>query len=303
MSDLRLRSLRCLLALALVIHACTDDTSRDVSSSTTPPAPLEDASGTADMGAAQDAAPTLGDATPAVDASGADAATDLLSRSAEEPASETCPTGGVRVESGADRDGNGQLSDDEVDESLTTLTCHAPCETGTIYDPLDVACAPYDAHDVSLSRVTGHFLVDPERIRRWGRSEAPIEGLGAIAAVEAGEMFACALLEEGSLRCWGDNHFGQLGLGDSEQSPRRVDAPVVPTNLPGERIEQVSTGSRHVCAVTQSGDTYCWGFNATRQLGRLPTATTSEKSGTLSESRISRGPRARSPWASIIRVP
>ena len=35
-------------------------------------------------------------------------------------------------------------------------------------------------------------------------------------AIAAGQHSACALLASGSLQCWGDNSYGQLGLGDTQ---------------------------------------------------------------------------------------
>src|SRR5438067_1916925 len=44
--------------------------------------------------------------------------------------------------------------------------------------------------------------------------------LGSIAQVYAGEKHACAVNADGTLWCWGDNSYGQLGTGD--QLPRLV---------------------------------------------------------------------------------
>src|SRR5688572_22082924 len=41
-----------------------------------------------------------------------------------------------------------------------------------------------------------------------GSSQVPV-------AIALGGAHACALLSDGSLKCWGANNFGQLGQGDS----------------------------------------------------------------------------------------
>jgi hypothetical protein len=38
-------------------------------------------------------------------------------------------------------------------------------------------------------------------------------GLPPATAVTSGERHSCALLKDGSSRCWGDNFFGELGNG------------------------------------------------------------------------------------------
>lgn len=47
-----------------------------------------------------------------------------LARTVDLDPSAECPTGGVRVELGADANRNGVLDDDEVDESLSSILCH-----------------------------------------------------------------------------------------------------------------------------------------------------------------------------------
>jgi hypothetical protein len=34
-----------------------------------------------------------------------------------------------------------------------------------------------------------------------------------ITALDLGERFACGLLDDGSVRCWGDGQSGKLGIG------------------------------------------------------------------------------------------
>ena len=71
--------------------------------------------------------------------------------------------------------------------------------------------------------------------------------------------FACAILSDGGIYCWGDNdnyHFGDGTLIDS-QLP-------TPTNLPvGLTAEHISIGeySGHHCAILSDSNAYCWGYN------------------------------------------
>lgn len=62
----------------------------------------------------------------------------------------------------------------------------------------------------------------------------------------------CALLEDGTVACWGQNNHGQLGRGD--------DAGTVNGAIP-ERVAGLSnvTFLDHTCAVDADGATWCWG--------------------------------------------
>ena len=87
------------------------------------------------------------------------------------------------------------------------------------------------------------------------------------ASIDAGPDFTCALTTEGKAWCWGRNNRGQLGDGTTTTRPSPV-----PVSLPSDlTVRQVtasgSTGS-FSCAVTNSGETYCWGTNDRGQLAR-----------------------------------
>ena len=56
-------------------------------------------------------------------------------------------------------------------------------------------------------------------------------GTGRTAiAVAGGQGHTCALLDDHSVKCWGDNAFGQLGLGDT--ADRGDDLNEMDDNLP-----------------------------------------------------------------------
>lgn len=80
-----------------------------------------------------------------------------------------------------------------------------------------------------------------------------------------GYHHSCALQgkkDARSLWCWGQNDFGQLGLGDRM---RRL----TPTMVPGLNWEEAAAGVGHTCGITGDGPKvlYCWGSNIDGQLG------------------------------------
>lgn len=88
--------------------------------------------------------------------------------------------------------------------------------------------------------------------------------------IDGGDTHTCAMREDTSIWCWGDNQFGQLGLGytgGNILSPQMVD--------PGPWAE-MSIGLRHGCAIRPDRSLWCWGNNGWGQLGNnsFLTATT-----------------------------
>jgi cysteine-rich repeat protein len=97
-------------------------------------------------------------------------------------------------------------------------------------------------------------------------------GTGRFAtAVSSGEYSACALLDDDSVKCWGANDAGQLGLGDTRSRgvvPSDMGDQLPPVNLgTGRKARAISIGVNTACAVLDNGSLKCWGYNATGQLG------------------------------------
>jgi len=79
-------------------------------------------------------------------------------------------------------------------------------------------------------------------------------GLAGVKSVAAGEDFACALLSDGTVDCWGLNVNGVLGTdaGEFSCSP--------PSTVPGlSGVVAIAATEYQVCALTASSDVYCWG--------------------------------------------
>lgn len=96
---------------------------------------------------------------------------------------------------------------------------------------------------------------------------AVVAGSGTVPVlVQANGDHSCARLEDGSLRCWGHNNYGQLGLGDTTN---RMDTSLlVPVRLgAGRYVRSVAVGYWHTCAILDDESLKCWGYNNYGQLG------------------------------------
>lgn len=93
-----------------------------------------------------------------------------------------------------------------------------------------------------------------------------VPGLTNVRAIDVGNLFACALDDSGSARCWGDNRYGELGNGTDAGSTS------TPTNaLLDAAATAVSTGlDPHACALLDGGAIACWGENHLGALGHDP---------------------------------
>jgi alpha-tubulin suppressor-like RCC1 family protein len=74
--------------------------------------------------------------------------------------------------------------------------------------------------------------------------------------------FTCALRSDGGFYCWGDNRFGQLGIGNTTSSPIPMPIP----ELAG-KVSKATNGAGHTCVQSTDGLLYCWGRNVQGQLG------------------------------------
>ena len=84
---------------------------------------------------------------------------------------------------------------------------------------------------------------------------------------------ACALSLSDRVYCWGYSGDGAVGIGAPGVA---VDSILIPAEvLGGLRYQEVVAGGQHACALTTSDSgslAYCWGFNASGQLGDGTTA-------------------------------
>jgi alpha-tubulin suppressor-like RCC1 family protein len=87
-------------------------------------------------------------------------------------------------------------------------------------------------------------------------------GTATWVAIDAGEDHVCGIQTGGSLWCWGENTWGQVGNGSSGSdvtTPTRVGS--------ASDWVAVALGEDHTCGVRAGGSLWCWGANDLGQLG------------------------------------
>jgi len=86
----------------------------------------------------------------------------------------------------------------------------------------------------------------------------------AMHGLAAGRGFTCGLDAGDQLWCWGSNAYGQIGVGSAAlQVP--VPAKITAGDVGSWR--KVAAGRFHACAIDDVGELWCWGADASGQLG------------------------------------
>ena len=99
------------------------------------------------------------------------------------------------------------------------------------------------------------------------------------ADISMGYYHACALLDNGTVNCWGKGEFGQLGNGTA--STNVINTPVTVSNI--DTAIAISVGQLHTCAILSGGTIKCWGHGGSGMLGN---GSTSNQSTPVSVSNI-----------------
>jgi alpha-tubulin suppressor-like RCC1 family protein len=102
-------------------------------------------------------------------------------------------------------------------------------------------------------------------------SVGPIDlGAGRTArAIAAGFYHACAILDQGQVRCWGYGAEGQLGYGNTNFiGDNETPGSFGPVDLgAGRTAAAITAGGYHTCTILDNGRVRCWGLGSNGQLG------------------------------------
>jgi alpha-tubulin suppressor-like RCC1 family protein len=132
--------------------------------------------------------------------------------------------------------------------STGSVDCWGDNQSGGLGAGLDPNTTPYSAVPVAVS------------------------GLSPVSQVVAGMNTTasfCAVETDGTLQCWGNNGWGQLGVGASSSALPYASAPLVVPGLNHVVALEASWGrwAGAYCAVEAAGGVACWGENENGELG------------------------------------
>ncbi|GAB5371150.1 hypothetical protein AAMO2058_001554600 [Amorphochlora amoebiformis] len=157
-----------------------------------------------------------------------------------------------------------------------------------IYGPVDLGSQRH-AVDVYVGQSTTCALLNTSRIKCWGSNQHGILGqedtmsrgvapgqmgdnlpeidLGSnrtVIKITLGEFHICAILDNGKVKCWGDNSKAQLGIGETKAelgsaSNDMGDAlPYVDFGC-STTVVDISASRETTCAILHDGRLVCWG--------------------------------------------
>ncbi len=135
-------------------------------------------------------------------------------------------------------------------------------------------------------------ILDTGNVRCWGSNSAGVTGnyttVGAVGddetpatvpvlelgngrtatAISVGYDHTCVVLDNGRIRCWGQNGSGRLGFpGSSVIGDNEAPSEAQLVDLSGRRAISVDTAVIHTCAVLESAEVRCWGVGGSGELG------------------------------------
>ncbi len=198
--------------------------------------------------------------------------------------------------------------ENKIPSHMTEATCNggycevSVCEKGYTDDP-DFPYQDCDFHVKQLALGTSHTcaLLSNDTLRCWGRNHVGQLGTSqnsgtnianpapqtvdlelpnnvGVQDITSGSVHMCALLTDNTIRCWGGNLFGQLGVennvGTNTPNPTPVEVDLGQSD--NVTIKNIVAGEIHTCAVLSDNTVQCWGLNDYGQLGVEENAGSSE---------------------------
>jgi alpha-tubulin suppressor-like RCC1 family protein len=140
-----------------------------------------------------------------------------------------------------------------------------------------------DVLDIKAGREHACALLRNNRVRCWGEAEDGRLGrrnpgagtnlprwneltLDRLTGLAVGHFHSCAVREDGSVWCWGENLAGQIGDGThGGGADDYMRAEPVRVNI-GPAVELAADG-HSTCALLRDDSVWCWGGNSAGQLG------------------------------------
>ncbi|WP_413943337.1 RCC1 domain-containing protein [Bdellovibrio sp. HCB-162] len=156
-------------------------------------------------------------------------------------------------------------------------------------------------------------LLDNSSVKCWGQNSQGQLGLGnmtglgdsvgemgdslpsidlgtgrKVLQISSGVAYACALLDNSTVKCWGNNSYGKLGQGHANSlgdgAGEMGDSLSAISLGTGRTAVQIATGSYHTCAILDNSSVKCWGLGSYGVLGQGNTTTLGDNAGEMGDS-------------------
>jgi alpha-tubulin suppressor-like RCC1 family protein len=102
----------------------------------------------------------------------------------------------------------------------------------------------------------------PVAVRGLASGVVALAAGGTTLSYSPSSAHTCAVTSGGGVKCWGANHYGQLGDGTTAHRTVPVDVSGLATG-----VVALAASGVHTCALTGGGGVKCWGANSFGQLG------------------------------------
>lgn len=156
--------------------------------------------------------------------------------------------------------GNGTNTDSSISVSVSGINNAISVSSGGYH-----TCALLADKTIKCWGRNGLFHLLGDGIdREYSNVPIAVLNLANVVSISTGDDFTCVLLNDKTVKCWGDNVDGELGNGTSGAG-NYASTPTSVLNL--SDVASVSSGENHTCAVLNDKTIKCWGQNTWGNLG------------------------------------